>query len=120
MLMTQILADIYGCEPAIEDPESLIAAARAGAAAVKATVVGETTIRYVPHGLTVGVFLAESHIILTTWPEHKLLLLDVLLCNPGMDHDVVVAEIVGRLAPFARVVRHAVKRYIAAEPGKLR
>ena len=40
-----------------------------------ATVVGESTVRYVPHGLTIAVFLAESHIVLTTWPEHRLLLI---------------------------------------------
>ena len=71
MLMIQVLADAYRCEAAIEDAEALMAAAIAGAAAVGATVVGESTVRYVPHGLTIAVFLAESHIVLTTWPEHR-------------------------------------------------
>ena len=79
MLMTQVLADAYRCEAGIEDADALMAAAIAGAAAVGATVVGESTVRYVPHGLTIAVFLAESHIVLTTWPEHRLLLIDTLL-----------------------------------------
>ena len=41
MLMTQVLADAYRCEAAIEDAAALMAAAIAGAAAVGATVVGE-------------------------------------------------------------------------------
>ena len=61
MLMTQVLADAYHCEASIEDADALMAAALAAAAAVGATVIGETTMRYVPHGLTVAVFLAESH-----------------------------------------------------------
>src|SRR5438105_3393865 len=46
MLMTQVLADAYGCEAAIEDADALMAAAMAAAAAVSATVVGESTVRY--------------------------------------------------------------------------
>ena len=116
MLMTQVLADAYHCEASIEDGEALMAAALAAAAAVGATVIGETTIRYVPHGLTVAVFLAESHLVLTTWPEHRLLLIDTLLCNPEMDPDVAVDEIVLRLCPAGEVVRQRIPRRIADWP----
>jgi S-adenosylmethionine decarboxylase len=117
MLMTQILADAYGCEPSIEDSEALMAAALAGATAVGATVIGESTIRYVPHGLTVAVFLAESHLVLTTWPEHRLLLIDTLLCNPEMDANVAIDEIIRRLCPAGEVVRHRVQRHVADRPN---
>jgi S-adenosylmethionine decarboxylase len=117
MLMTQVLADAYHCEASIEDSEALMAAAVAAAAAVGATVVGEATVKYVPHGLTVGVFLAESHLVLTTWPEHKLLLIDTLLCNPDMDPHVAIDEIVRRLCPAGEVVRHRVQRHIADRPS---
>ena len=116
MLMTQVLADAYHCEASIEDGEALMAAALAAAAAVGATVIGETTIRYVPHGLTVAVFLAESHLVLTTWPEHRLLLIDTLLCNPEMDPDIAVDEIVRRLCPAGEVVRQRILRRIADWP----
>ena len=116
MLMTQVLADAYHCEASIEDGEALMAAALAAAAAVGATVIGETTILYVPHGLTVAVFLAESHLVLTTWPEHRLLLIDTLLCNPEMDPDVAVDEIVRRLCPAGEVVRQRIPRRIADWP----
>ena len=92
MLMTQVLADAYHCEASIEDGEALMAAALAAAAAVGATVIGETTIRYVPHGLTVAVFLAESHLVLT------------------------VDEIVRRLCPAGEVVRQRIPRHIADWP----
>ena len=117
MLMTQVLADAYHCEASIEDGEALMAAALAAAAAVGATIVGETTVKYVPHGLTVAVFLAESHVVLTTWPEHRLLLIDTLLCNPEMDPDVAIDEIVRRLCPAGEVVRHRVRRHIADGPN---
>jgi S-adenosylmethionine decarboxylase len=117
MLMTQVLADAYHCEASIEDGEALMTAALAAAAAVGATVVGEATVRYVPHGLTVAVFLAESHIVLTTWPEHRLLLIDTLLCNPDMNPDVAIDAIVRRLCPAGEVVRQRVPRRIADRPN---
>src|ERR1700759_3499916 len=117
MLMTQVLADCYACEASIEHADALRAAETAAAAAVGATVIGEATVRYVPHGLTVAVFLAESHIVLTTWPEHRLLLIDTLLCNPEMDPDVAVDAIVRRLCPSGEVVRQRIPRRIADRPG---
>jgi S-adenosylmethionine decarboxylase len=118
MLMTQVLADCYACEALIEDADALMAAAMAAAAAVGATVVGESTVRYVPHGLTIAVFLAESHIVLTTWPEHRLLLIDTLLCNADMDPDVAIDAIVQRLCPAGEVVRQRVPRRIADRPNE--
>jgi S-adenosylmethionine decarboxylase len=114
MIITQALAELYGCSADIEDEAALAEAARAGAAAVGATIVGEHAVRYVPHGLTVALFLAESHVVLTTWPEHRLLLVDVLLCNDAMDHRAVIAEIARRLCPEGQVVTHDVPRRIAA------
>lgn len=117
MLMMQMLADAYGCDDVIADAEILIGTGRAAVEAVGATVIGETTTRYVPHGLTIGLFLAESHLVLTTWPEHRLLLIDVLLCNPEMRPDAVVDVLAARLCPRGRVVRHRVMRRIAADPA---
>jgi S-adenosylmethionine decarboxylase len=116
MLITQVLAELYGCSSRIEDAAALVEAARASAESVGATVVGEITVRYVPHGLTVAVFLAESHIVLTTWPEHRLLLVDVLLCNPQMEHRRVIEALRVRLCPEGRTLLHDVPRHVAAEP----
>jgi S-adenosylmethionine decarboxylase len=116
MLMTQILADLYGCGPVMEDGAALAAAAKEAAQAVGAKIVGEYEIRYVPHGLTVIVFLGESHILLTTWPEYGLTLLDILLCNPEMDPGAVAATIKDRICPNGRMVVHQVPRRINSTP----
>lgn len=113
MLITHTLAELYGCVPEIEDEAVLAAAARAAVQAVGATIIGEYEVRYVPHGLTVALFLAESHIVLTTWPEYRLVLLDVLLCNPTMDFNRVVAEIKQRICPTGDMILHEVPRKVA-------
>jgi S-adenosylmethionine decarboxylase len=116
MLLVQALADLYECDPVIEDAAVLVEAARAAAARVGATIVNESLVQYVPHGLTVAVFLAESHIVLTTWPEYRLVLVDVLLCTPEMSHEAVIDHIAGVLCPNGRTVVHHVARRIAPEP----
>ena len=87
--------------------------AAAGGQVVAMTLGGLT-----PHGLTIAVFLAESHIVLTTWPEHRLLLIDTLLCNPDMDADVAIDAIVQLLCPRGEVVRSRVPRRIADRPNE--
>jgi S-adenosylmethionine decarboxylase len=116
MLMTHILAELYDCLPLIEDEVELASAARTAAQAVGATVVGQCETRYTPHGLTVAVFLAESHVVLTTWPEYRLVLVDVLLCNPDMDYRAVVVRIKARICPAGNMVIHEVMRKIAPRP----
>jgi S-adenosylmethionine decarboxylase len=119
MLITHVLADLYGCRAVIEDAAALAECAKAAAQSVGATIVGEYEVRYVPHGLTVAVFLGESHIFLTTWPEHRLALLDVLLCNPAMRYDLVVAQIKKHICPDGPIVVHEVPRRIADRPERL-
>jgi S-adenosylmethionine decarboxylase len=116
MLMMQILADIYDCPEVINDAEALARAAKTAAQAVGATIVGEYEVRYVPHGLTIAVFLGESHILLTTWPEYRLLLVDILLCNPEMDPQKVITLIKEAVSPEGQMVLHKVPRRVAAKP----
>jgi S-adenosylmethionine decarboxylase len=116
MFMIHVLAEMYDCAPVIEDEAALAAAAREAAELVGATVVGSHQVRYVPHGLTIAVFLAESHIVLTTWPEFRLTLVDILLCNPEMDYRRATAEIKKRICPDGHITVHEVPRKIAAQP----
>ena len=116
MLMTHILAELYDCPDVIHDAEALAEAAKTAAQSVGATIVGEYEVRYVPHGLTIAIFLGESHIVLTTWPEYRLLLVDILLCNPEMDPQAVVEQIQQQICPGGQMVVHETPRRIAARP----
>lgn len=99
MRIRQLLVDAQGCAGPLDDPEALAAAIEAAAEAVGATVVAAANARYVPHGVTAVVVLAESHIVVSTWPEHRLALVDVLLCNDAMDPEVAWARIARVLRP---------------------
>ena len=116
MLMTHILAELYECPDVIHDAKALAEAAKSAAQSVGATIVGEYEVRYVPHGLTIAIFLGESHIVLTTWPEYRLLLVDILLCNPEMDPRKVADQIKAQICPDGQMAVHETPRRIAAQP----
>ena len=67
------------------------------------------------HGLTIALFLAESHIVLTTWPEFRLLLADVLLCNETMDFRRAVRILKDEFCPSGHMTTHEVPRLISDE-----
>lgn len=117
MKIRQVLADMRNCESLIEDETALRDAAYAGAAAAGATTIGEHAMRYVPHGITLIIFLAESHIMLTTWPEYRMVLVDILLCNPDMSEDAAVDAVAARLCPNGVVERSYVTRHIESLPS---
>lgn len=80
-----LLIDAGSCTALLNDSEGLLGAMRAAAARVGANEVGETDAHYVPHGITAVLFLAESHILISTWPEHQLALVDIQFCDPRMN-----------------------------------
>ena len=116
MIVHETLAEVYGCTGLLEDGEALKRIAREAVVSQGATVVGASEVHYVPHGLTIALFLAESHIILTTWPELDLLLVDVMLCNPAMDCCRVLDRIQEAVAPQGSRVDHHVPRALARTP----
>lgn len=99
MRIRQLLVDAQGCAGPLDDPDAIAAALDAAAHAVGANVIASANARYVPHGVTAVVVLAESHIVVSTWPEHRLALVDVLLCNDHMDPMVAWARIERLLKP---------------------
>lgn len=114
MIVRQVSAELRHCTSALHDREALLDACKAAAQSVGATIVGEGSAKYQPHGDTVIVFLAESHIMITTWPELGLALVDLLLCNPEMDVDECVNTIKMRLCPDGEMHVDYTNRAIAA------
>ena len=107
-----LLVDALDCRGPLDDAEQILSLMRRAAAAVGATEIGQAECRYVPHGVTAVLFLAESHILVSTWPEHGTALFDVLLCGTDKDpHAVrrVLAEGLGA----GREEIHEVGRLVA-------
>ncbi len=107
--------EFYGCRASLDDADLLEEALLAGAAAVGATVVNTARAIYQPHGVTVCLLLAESHIIIATWPEHGYANINLMLCNNDMDPKQVGAAIAERLQP-AQTRTWATAQHIGPTP----
>lgn len=87
-LGTHILADLYGCDPAVLDDVEKIAACMAEAARrCGATIVSQCFHRYSPQGVSGVVVIAESHLAIHTWPEHGYAAVDLFTCGESLKPD---------------------------------
>ncbi|MBM4365910.1 MAG: adenosylmethionine decarboxylase [Deltaproteobacteria bacterium] len=116
MHIRQLLVDARACAGPLDDADALAGAVDDAARAVGATIVERARARYVPHGVTVVAILAESHVVLSTWPEHRLALVDILLCNDMMDPRGAWAVLAGVLRPAEIVATEATRGLVASTP----
>ncbi len=92
-------ADLYGCDSAvINDVATLERLLHAAAEASNATVVDSLTHTFTPVGATIALVLAESHLILHTWPEHGFVALDAFTCSEAMKPEAAVEVVRAGLA----------------------
>ena len=62
-----------------------------------ATVVGESFYHFSPYGVSGVVNIAESHIAIHTWPEHRYAAVDVFTCGTDVDPEKAARLIIERL-----------------------
>ncbi len=85
----ELVLDVYGCQQELASSETAqksIMVLRSAAERVGATVCAVHCTTYTKHGFTTVALLAESHIILTAWPEYDYASINIYLCNSEMDH----------------------------------
>jgi S-adenosylmethionine decarboxylase len=116
MTVTELIVDAYGCTADLSDSDLLMKTAREAALSVGATIAEESMHKFQPHGLTLCLILKESHLIVSTWPEHGLAIVNVFLCNPQMSTHKVW-EVLSKLLKPARTTFHSVDHKIG-KPAK--
>lgn len=84
-LVKEFVVDAYGCAENLSDAVQLEKEARKAAESVGATVAEVACHRFQPHGLTLCLILKESHLVVSTWPEHSLAIVNIFLCNNEMN-----------------------------------
>lgn len=78
----QILAEFYNCDSELLKDEKYIEDAMINACIVgKATVVAHTFHSFSPFGVSGVVVIAESHVAIHTWPEHRYAAVDIFTCG---------------------------------------
>lgn len=98
MKIKQLNIDCYSCQGNLNDPV-IIKVMEAAAKKCGAKVIGNALQKYPEYGITAIVFLAESHVLISTYPEMQFAALEIFLCNEKLNVDACWEEIKGYLRP---------------------
>lgn len=81
---THLVVDAWeASEDLLNDPEAIRRAMLEAISAGDATLIDMCVHQFSPHGVTATATLAESHIAIHTWPEHRYFAADLFFCGRG-------------------------------------
>ena len=81
-LARHLLLELHDCdEQRLNDADLLQHLMVQAAARLRATILEVFCHRFQPHGVTVAVIIAESHLTIHTWPEYAYAAVDVFTCG---------------------------------------
>ena len=84
-LGTHLLLEMNECDPLLLDDMAMVKEVLLAAAEeAGATIVGEVFHKFSPVGVTGIVCIAESHISIHTWPEHRYAAVDIFTCGENL------------------------------------
>ncbi|MFV9691486.1 MAG: S-adenosylmethionine decarboxylase [Desulfobacteria bacterium] len=83
--ITQLNIDCYECKGDLNDKEAIVRMAENAATDVGATVLGKGSVSYPGRGITAVIFLAESHILVSTYPEYRYTIVEIFMSNSRTD-----------------------------------
>ena len=89
-LGTQLLADAQDCQAPINDSVWIEKLGLDIAELAQVTVLHQHTHHFSPQGLSSVLVLAESHLAIHTWPEHRFFSLDLFTCGLELPHDQIL------------------------------
>jgi len=82
ILGTHLLLELRVCNPALlGDVDYIKKSMMKIALETGATIIGESFHKFSPGGVTGVIAIAESHLSIHTWPEHKYAAVDIFTCN---------------------------------------
>lgn len=99
--MIHAVYDITGCTTPEPEPANLLQAMHATVHRLGCTVLGELPVLFQPHEATCVLVLAESHLTVSTWPEHHLAHVDLFTCRADTDPEHAITPILDILGGAA-------------------
>lgn len=81
-LGTHVLVELRDCDAnALNDLQIVESTLIDTAKRIGATIIGHAFHQFSPQGVTGVVIIAESHICIHTWPEHRYAAVDIFTCG---------------------------------------
>lgn len=79
--VTQLVIVARHCAGPLPDMPALTSACVAAVREAGFDIVAQAAHAFTPHGASVALLLAQSHIIVSTWPEFSVALVDLAVCG---------------------------------------
>lgn len=106
VLGTQLAVEFYDCQTAkFDDLEWIKNTLVDAAIEARATIVNVVFHKFNPIGISGVVVIAESHLAIHTWPEHKYAAVDVFTCGDLLDGNIAISHIAERFESLRYVVK---------------
>ena len=107
---THCIVELYDCPRKLLNDEQFVKnAVREATRHGLATLMGEVSHQFHPHGVTALGLLAESHISIHTWPEHGYAAADIFTCgdraNPQPACDFLIRRFQAGRHSLTKLVR---------------
>jgi S-adenosylmethionine decarboxylase len=80
-VVTQLVIVARGCAGPLPDVPALASACAAAVRDAGFDVVAEAAHTFTPHGASIALLLAQSHVVVSTWPEFAAVLVDLAVCG---------------------------------------
>lgn len=106
----ELLVDLYGCEGDLDDVEFLTDLLKSAAQRMGSKIVKTIHHKFSPTGTTVIVILAETHISIHTWPEHRYAALDIFICNEKINPETGWQTVKDTLKPSSFEIHKLARR----------
>jgi len=115
-----LLVEYYDCDVDVLDSVEAIREAMTNAAEMAgATIVSDTFHHFSPYGVSGVVVIAESHLAIHTWPEHKFAAVDLFTCGDDVDPWIGFYHLKDILKSKYFTVMEMRRGLLSAEDGKL-
>lgn len=101
VVIEEIIVDAIRCQCDLSDKASLLNIMKQAAVSVGARILESHCTQYEPYGATFVLLLAESHILLSTWPEYDYATMNIFLCNKDMSTTQIRDQLLNHLRPVA-------------------
>lgn len=100
-----LIVDFHDCKKIPGTADELKQMMLETARVIKATVVTSSFHAFSPIGLSGVVVIAESHLAVHTWPEHKVVCIDLFTCSGKMNSNEGVAFLFESLQASSMTVK---------------
>ena len=105
----ELLVDLYACKADLDNVEFLAEVLKTAAQKMGSKIIKTISHKFSPSGVTIIIILAETHISIHTWPEHKYAALDIFICSEKIDPEIGWQAVKDLLLPSSFEVRKMIR-----------